>query len=202
MATRSKKFRFHIGFKILAWALCIAGACGMVFVTRGMGFTDELPGADFDGHVKTKHMWGLGESQVTLGVSPAMFEEFIFPYQEKLMNRFGLTCYACCEPMDNRIDIVRRVKNLRRVSVSAWANRELMAEKLGKDYIYSLKPSPTPLSEPVMNENVVRKDIRDALRIARGNHLEIVMKDNHTLGGNPDNLTNFVKIVREEIDSL
>jgi hypothetical protein len=50
--------------------------------------------------------------------------------------------------MDNRIDLVKTVKNLRRVSVSPWANKPIMAEKLGHDYVYSLKVSPTPLSMP------------------------------------------------------
>ncbi len=168
----------------------------------GMGFIDTLPAADFTGKVRTKDMWGLGESQVTVGVSPDMFKEFIFPYQKKLMERFGLTCYACCEPMDQRFDIVKVVPNLRRVSVSPWANKQLMSEKLKHDYIYSMKPSPFHLAVPKMDEEFVRKGISEALRITRNNCVELVMKDNHTLGGNPDNLKNWVKIVREEINSL
>jgi len=168
----------------------------------GMGFTDQLPAKDFDGKVRTKDMWGLGESQVTVGISPDMFAEFIFPYQKKLMERFGLTCYACCEPMDARIDIVRSVPNLRRVSVSSWANREVMSDKLKHDYIYSWKPTPSHLAVPQMDQEVVREYIKETLRITRENCLEIVMKDNHTLGNNPENLKNWVKIVREEIESL
>jgi hypothetical protein len=168
----------------------------------GMGFTDTLPAEDFDGKVRTKDMWGLAESQVTVGISPDMFEEFIFPYQKKLMERFGLTCYGCCEPMDDRVDIVKAVPNLRRVSVSPWANKELMAAKLKHDYIYSMKPSPSHLAVPKMDEEVVRKEIREALKITRDNCVELVMKDNHTLGNNPENIKNWVKIVREEIDSL
>lgn len=168
----------------------------------GIGFTDELPGSDFAGKVKTRHMWGLIESQVTVGISPDMFAEFIFPYQKRVMERFGLTCYGCCEPMDNRIDLVKTVKNLRRVSVSPWANKEIMADKLGHDYVYSLKASPTPLSMPILDEAHVRKELREHLRIARDCCLEVVMKDNHTLGRNPRNLTRWVEIAREEIAAL
>jgi hypothetical protein len=168
----------------------------------GMGFTDQLPAKDFDGKVRTKDMWGLGESQVTVGISPDMFAEFIFPYQKKLMERFGLSCYACCEPMDGRIDIVKSVSNLRRVSVSPWANREVMSDKLKHDYIYSWKPTPAHLAVPQMDQEVVRKDIKETLRITRENCLEIVMKDNHTLGNNPDNLKNWVRMLREEIEAL
>jgi hypothetical protein len=167
-----------------------------------MGFTEELPGKDFDGHVKTRNLWGHSESQVTLGVSPDMFKEFIFPYQKKLMERFGLTCYGCCEPMDKRFEIVKAVKNLRRVSVSPWADKRLMSEQLGRDYVYSLKVSPTPLAVPHMDEALVRTQVRDHLQVTRDNCVELLMKDNHTLGHNPRNLTRWVEIAREEIESL
>ena len=131
-----------------------------------------------------------------------MFAEFIFPYQKRVMERFGLTCYGCCEPMDNRIDLVKTVKNLRRVSVSPWANKPVMAEKLGHDYVYSLKVSPTPLSMPNLDEDHVRKALREQLQAAKGCCLELIMKDNHTLGKNPRNLTRWVEIAREEIAAL
>lgn len=168
----------------------------------GQGCIDTLPSADFAGKVQTKDMWGLAESQVTVGVSPDMFAEFIFPYQKKIMERFGLSCYGCCEPLDKRIDLVKTVANLRRVSVSAWADKQIMADKLKHDYIYSLKPSPSHLAVPVMDAGFVRKEIKEALNIAKGNCLELIMKDNHTLGKNPENLKNWVKIVREEIESM
>jgi hypothetical protein len=168
----------------------------------GMGFCDALPAADYAGKARTKDMWGLAESQVTIGVSPEMFAEFIFPYQVTIMERFGLACYGCCEPMDERFDIVKAAPNLRRVSVSAWANRELMAEKLGRDYVYSMKPSPSYLALPAMDEDFVRKDLKAALSAAKDTCLELVMKDNHTLGNNPRNLTRWVEIAREEIEAL
>jgi hypothetical protein len=168
----------------------------------GMGFTDALPAAGYAGKARTKDMWGLAESQVTIGVSPEMFAEFIFPYQRKLMERFGLTCYGCCEPMDERFDIVKAASNLRRVSVSPWADRELMAGKLGRNYVYSMKPSPSYLAVPVMDEGFVRKDLRAALAATRENCVELVMKDNHTLGNNPRNITRWAEIAREEIEAL
>ena len=101
--------------------------------------------------------------------------------------------------MDHRFDIVKEVRNLRRVSVSPWADKELMASKLKKDYIYSLKPTPTDLASSKLDQERVRRELRETLRICRDNCLEIIMKDNHTLGKNPKNLTDWVQIVREEI---
>ena len=166
----------------------------------GFGFTDELPQADFTGHVRTMDMWGFGESQETVQVSPEMFEEFVFPYQVPLIERFGLNCYGCCEPLDKRWHVVKRFPRLRRVSVSAWADVEAMAGDLGADYIYSYKPTPADLARPSIDEDRIRADLRRVLEITRGCRLEVIMKDNHTLGGNPSNATRWCRIAREEAE--
>ena len=169
----------------------------------GFGWTEQLPAEGFNsGKVRTLDMWGFTESQETVGIAPAMFEEFIFPYQLDIMKRFGLTCYGCCEPLDIRWDVVRKFPALRRISTSPWASRERMSELLGKDYVMSLKPMPTPLAMAVMDEDEVRQTIKDDLGKTRDNHVEYMMKDNHTLGRNPRNATRWVEMVREEIDRL
>ena len=166
----------------------------------GIGYCRELPGRSLENsHVKTIDMWGHSESQETVGVSPQMFEEFVFQYQLPVLERFGLNCYGCCEPIDTRWHIIKNIPNLRRVSVSAWADRKKMSEYLEDRYIYSLKPNPSYIAVPNINEGEIRKYIRETLDITKGCVLEIVMKDNHTIGHSPENVTNWVKIVRDEI---
>jgi hypothetical protein len=129
-----------------------------------------------------------------------MFAEFIFPYQLPLIERFGLCCYGCCEPVHARWKYIKRIPNLRRVSVSPWCDREKMAEYLGKEYVYSLKAHPGLLAGTGFDEQAIRKDARDALDKAGGCALEILMKDNHTLRNEPSRATEWVRITREEID--
>jgi hypothetical protein len=169
----------------------------------GFGWSSQLPAAGFESaRVRLKDMWGFAESQETVGVSADMFEEFIFPYQLPLLERFGLNCYGCCEPMDPRWHVIKRIPRLRRVSVSPWADREIMAEALGKDYIMSLKPSPAPLARAVMDEDAIRASLRSDIGKTKGCVVELIMKDNHTLGGNPKNATGWCRIAREEIGRL
>jgi len=166
----------------------------------GIGYSRELPAHPVGAAgVQTSDMWCLTESQETVGVSPEMFEEFVFPYQLPIQERFGLNCYGCCEPLNSRWHIVKRIPRLRRVSVSAWADQRLMAEMLQGDYIYSRKPAPSMLALPHIDEDEVRSDIKATLDMTKGCVLELLMKDNHTLGGNPDNLVRWVSIAREEI---
>ena len=169
----------------------------------GFGYTKELPAKGFnDSKVRTIDMWGFCESQETIGVSPQMFEEFIFPYQLPILERFGLNYYGCCEPLDSRWYIIKNVPNLRKVSVSPWANFAQMAEDLQDNYVYSLKMTPTDIAVPKIDEDVVKKRIRNVLNIAKGCVIEIIMKDNHTIGKNPNNVIRWTQIAREEAERI
>ncbi len=169
----------------------------------GFGCTRELPWKDFDGKtVRTRDMWGFCESQETTTFSPEMFAEFIFPYQLSILERFGLNCYGCCEPLDRRWHVVKKMPRLRRVSVSPWANLADMAEKLGDEYIYSMKPHPGELAVPSLNEERIRTGLRRALRITRNCRVEIIMKDNHTIANNPQNVIRWCQIAREEAEAI
>lgn len=168
----------------------------------GFGWTHELPQPDFDDHVRTCDMWGFAESQETVGVSPQMFAEFVFPYQLPILERFGLNCYGCCEPLDNRWHIVQQFPNLRRISVSPWVDRAGMAEKLGDRYIYSMKPHPADLAMDTFDEQRIRAELRESLRVTRDCLVEVIMKDTHTIRNDPQRVIHWVRIAREEAEAL
>ena len=168
----------------------------------GFGWTDELPQKDFKGKVRLKDMWGFCESQETVGVSPSMFEEFVFQYQLPILEKFGLNCYGCCEPLEKRWDIIKKIPNLRRVSCSPFSNWYEMAEKLENKYIFSMKPTPTDLAEDVFDENIVRKRIQNGLKITKNCIVEIIMKDTHTLRNDPNRVIKWVEIAKNEAESL
>jgi hypothetical protein len=169
-----------------------------------MGYTAELPQAAMrqaDSPVREQDLWVLLESQETVGVGPELFEEFVFPYQLSIAERFGKTYYGCCEPVHNRWSIIKRLPNLARVSVSPWADQRFMAEALGRDYVFSRKPNPTLISTERFDEAAIRNDIRQTLDLAHDCRTEIIMKDVHTLNNEPERLTRWVQITREEIET-
>ncbi len=169
----------------------------------GFGFTNDLPSKDFDpAHIKTKDLWGFAESQETVGVSPEMFNEFVFRYQKPLLERFGLNSYGCCEPVDTRWEYIKTIPRLRRVSVSAWANEAKMAEYLGKSYIYSRKVPSSILAERNLDEDYARENIRATLQYAKKCNIELIMKDNHTIGRNPQNVIRWCAIAKQEAESI
>jgi hypothetical protein len=151
---------------------------------------------------RTRDMWLLLESQETVGVGPELFERFVFPWQLDLASRFGLVYYGCCEPVHGRWHVIRRIPNLRSVSVSPWADEAFMAEALAGRCVYSRKPNPALVSTESFDEDALRADIRKTFATARGCDVEIIMKDVHTLKGRPERLARWVRLCREESDGV
>jgi hypothetical protein len=143
-------------------------------------------------------MWGFAESQESVGVSPKMFGEFIFPYQLPILARFGLNCYGCCEPVHERMQHILQIPRLRRVSVSPWCNQLIMAEALGRKAVFSRKPNPSLICAS-FNEDAARADIASTLDAAKGCNVELIMKDTHTVQNEPWRLARWVCIAKEEI---
>ncbi len=160
----------------------------------GYGWSEELPAPGYSGTARTRDLWGFAESQETVGVSPRMFETFIFPYQLPLLEKFGLNCYGCCEPVDKRWSALQRIPRLRRISVSPWSDRAKMAENLGGRYIYSLKPNPADLAADTLDEERIRADLRRTLDITRGCRVEVIMKDVTTMRHAPYRAMRWVEI--------
>lgn len=167
----------------------------------GVGYIADLPQRDKlpNTQVQLKDLWGFSESQETVGISPDMFKEFVIPYQIPLLEKFGLNSYGCCEGLEGRIDYVLQAPRMRRISVSPWANQEIMAEKLGKNYIFSRKPNPSTICVS-FNEDEIRKDLRRTFQIAGDGVLEVIMKDTHTIQNEPWKISRWVEIAREELN--
>jgi hypothetical protein len=166
----------------------------------GLGYSRELPASDFDGKVRACDMWGFAESQELTAVGPAMFEEFALRYQMPLLSRFGLNCYGCCEPLDAKYEAIKKVPNLRRVSVSPFADLQRAAEALQSDYIFSWKPHPADLAARSFDEDCVRSMVGHALEAARGCVLEMILKDTHTCNSEPERFDLWNRVVREVIE--
>jgi len=173
--------------------------------TGGIGYTDRLPAADHDGrHVRLKDIWGGLQSQDLVGISPEMFAEFFFPRMKPIMERFGLSHYGCCEPVDGWLPTLMRVRNLRRISISPWADVRTCAERIGGRYVFSYKPLPTPVTTPHVDEQALRSAYIEALRITKANgcHVEMMMKDLHTVHHQPRRLADWVRIAREAVEAV
>ena len=163
----------------------------------GVGYTDDLPGPGFNGRVRLRDLWGFAEAQELALVSPAMHEEFVLRYQGRLLDRFGLNCYGCCEDVTRKLEVIKRsVPRLRRVSVSPWTDLGAAAEALQDRIVFSWKPNPAPV---VLQFDAarIRREVNECLDLAGGCIVEMILKDTHSVRQDPDSLSNWVKVAKE-----
>lgn len=165
----------------------------------GYGYTSELPGADYDAsHVTPKNMWGCANAQIFSSVSPEMHWEFAVEHDMKWLNRFGLTYYGCCEPLDNKAEVLTKIPNLRKVSVSPWCNTRRAVENLGGRYVLSRKPNPAVFAAGAFNEQEARRQLTDFLDETEGKcNVEFIMKDISTVQYHPEYLWQWEKIAMD-----
>lgn len=160
-------------------------------------WTDELPAGDFNpDRPRAKDLWTMGMAQILTSASPAMFAEFEVPYTSRWYERFGLGYYGCCDVLDRKIDLVRRIPNVRKISISPWANVERSADAIASDYVMSRKPNPARLAMDGWEPEGVEQELREAVETCRrtGTPLELILKDVSTIRHRRDRLEEWVRI--------
>ncbi len=168
-------------------------------------FTDELPKPGFKpNHVRAKDCWVSGAAQIFSEVSPSMHDEFEIEYLKPVYERFGLVNYGCCEPLHNKINIIKKINNVRLISMSPWANIDIASEVMGNQYVMARKPNPSFLASGNVDEASIRKEIQHTLATCAKNSTPFayILKDITTLNNNPKALTDWYNIVKSEIDNF
>ena len=148
-----------------------------------------------------KATWYRGMAQAFSCISPAMFKEFELDYIKPVAERFAYTYYGCCEPLDNRIELIKTIKNLRKIGVSPWANVEVCAEQIGRDYVFARKPNPSHVAietDPALIRRETEEAVRACLRY--GCPAEFVLKDITTISKKPQNLVVWAQTVSDVLD--
>ena len=176
--------------------------CGISPVAQeSFAFNRELPA---DRAERTTQVWGFLESQETTAVSPETFGEFVFPYQDRLVRRYGLLSYGCCERVDAIWpDYLSKWKNLRKLSVSPFNDENLIGEYLrGGNVVYYSKPRAEYVTaRGPLDEDALRAYFRGVCTAASGCLLEIAQREVGTIYGDFSRGRQYVKIARECVDA-
>jgi len=141
----------------------------------------------------------LLESQETVGVGPEQFGEFIFPYQDAIARRFGRVYYGCCEPVHTRWHILAKMAKPPPREHFALVQRGIHGRGAWPQLRLQPQANPAIVSTERFDEDLIRRDLRDTMLATRkhGCTVEIVMKDVHTLSGQPNRLTRWVELARQ-----
>ena len=165
----------------------------------GYGYVSSLPGKNYQrDHVKPNNMWGCSNAQIFSEVSPEMHWEFAIQHDLRWLKRWGLNYYGCCEPLDGKAEILKRIPNLRKISISPWCRTERAISEFGDKYVLSRKPSPAILAEENWHPDRARADLVQFMESTGGTcHVELIMKDISTVRYKPQRLWEWVSIAME-----
>lgn len=166
-------------------------------------YNNELPASGYDANKpRAKDCWAFGMAQIFSSVSPAMHDEFEIELVKPLYESFGLMYYGCCEPLEKVIPYIRKIKNVRKISVSPWADIEKSAEEIGGDYVFSAKPNPSSISSGIIEKDCMIDQIDRVIKAADINNtpVELVLKDISTVGNRLEVLDEWAETVMNIVD--
>lgn len=172
----------------------ISNNTGIFLPSGSFGFSDELKDED-EGSFRLSDLWGFADTQEFTEVSARMWREFVLPYQKKLLSEFGLVYYGCCEKMDQKLDDILTIPNLRKVSISPWSDIHIAEEKIQRKAIYCRKVNPSDVIY-CYDENAIRAEMKELKEVSNKCFTEVVLKDLHTCNHHPEHITRWIEIAR------
>jgi hypothetical protein len=164
-------------------------------------FVDDLPDPAPNSYgAKLKDLWFFTHAQEFEGVNAKLHEEFLLNYQLPIMELFGLVAYGCCETLDKKIELLRKIPNLRRICIGPTANVKLSADQIGRDYILSWRPNPSMVG-PGYDLDTCREIIRRGFQASKGCNIELMLKEMMTIEHDPQRLVDFARMAIEEAET-
>lgn len=167
-------------------------------------FTSQLPAPGYDAaKPRAKDLWTSGMAQIFGSVSPTMHQEFDLDYLNPIYQRFGRVYYGCCEPLHMKMDLVAKIPNVRKVSMSPWVNVEIGAEKMGRTMVFSRKPSPALLARDAWDLSAVKADLKETIDACSRHQcpLELILKDVSTVRYEPQRLWQWAQAAMELVQA-
>jgi hypothetical protein len=131
-----------------------------------------------------------------------MFQEFEVDYASRICERFGLVYYGCCDPLDKKMKQVRMIPHVRKVSMSPWVDQARGAAEIGRDFVFSRKPSPALLAFDPFDPAEIRRDLNATVQVCLENDcpLEFILKDISTVRYQPERLFQWAEIAMQVVE--
>jgi len=151
--------------------------------------------------VRPHNMWGCSNAQIFSQISPEMHWEFALKHEMRWLEKWGYTYYGCCEPLDTKLANMSKIPNLRKISVSPWANLGNIVRDAADKYVLSIKPSPAIFAGDNWDAGRARLALENIISTTNGAcHAELIMKDISTVGYHPERLWEWEKIAMEVVE--
>lgn len=187
----------HLQKGVLQAQKAVAETGLLTLNNTGPMFCSDAPRDDAQpGNISLSDLWLHTESQEFQEVSPAMWEEFLLSYQIPILSQFWLASYGCCENLTRKLNGVLKIPNLRIFVCSAWTDLRKVVDAVGDRYTIMWREK---ASEIVFADDItpIRKNQEEAMRIAQGCRVQIVLRELQTLNGRPERLKDWARSAKE-----
>ncbi|MBE3141862.1 MAG: hypothetical protein IMZ53_14900 [Thermoplasmata archaeon] len=101
-----------------------------------------------------------------------------------------------------KIEVLRKIPNLRKISMSQWVDLEVGASNIGKDYVFSYKPSPSIFVDNFWDPESIEDNFTKNLKKIKNCTVEFIMKSISTVIYKPKRLWEWAKIAIEVVERL
>ena len=168
---------------------------------QAMAYNHEIANPNITETVPMKRHWFFDHAQDFAAISPQMLEEFVLRYMVPIYERFGLIAYGCCEDLTDKLPLLTRIKNMRRIAVTPWADIEKCASFLQDRYVLSWRPNPSEMVTNGFDEDRVTRIVCHAKEIFERYecHWEVNLKDFITIEHDAGRPERWVRTVRRAL---
>ena len=142
--------------------------------------------------------WVYVSAQSASGLGPAMYDEFVHRYNCRVAKLYsgGTVYYHGCECLDQKLDIIATLPNLRRHHVSPWSSVRLAAEKYRGSVLLEVHAHPGKVFFGATRDEM-RKEVTGLVAAAGGHPVCLNLSDIHSVGGNPGTLRIWAEVAQE-----
>ena len=153
-----------------------------------------------DNHNSLKNCWVYISDQSAGVVSPEMYNEFIYPYHERIAKLFGKVYYHGCENLTEKAKYIKDLPNLRRFHISPWSDAGSITKQLGRRFIYEVHVHPANHLF-AYNRSEIADDIERLCRQCKDNGavFDLNLSDLETINNEPKKLIEWAKIARDTV---
>ncbi|NLN46413.1 MAG: hypothetical protein GX153_07595 [Clostridiaceae bacterium] len=164
-------------------------------------YEDEFPRHKPGEHVSALNCWTDATAQLFGSISAADHDRLEFQYIKRICARFGRVYYGCCEPLHDRMHLVRKLPNVRKVSCSPWCNIDIAAENIHGDFVAVNKPNPAWVAQETFDTGLIGADLRRTRDACARNKtpLEYILKDISTVKYKPQRIWDWADIAMKTV---
>ncbi len=149
---------------------------------------------------RLRSCWAYIAAQATGTISPAMYAEFIHPYNVRMVDLFGpdRIYYHGCEDLTPKLDLIATLPGLRRFDVGAWTDLAACVQKFERRVVLEVQVHPGDtllVHDPVE----MRKALERIVAVAKDCIFDINLSDVETVNGNPRALGDWARLAQDVV---